>query len=494
MEKIHHDVLIVGAGLSGIAAAYHLQTSCPTKTFAILEGRDRLGGTWDLFRYPGARSDSDMYTLGYPFHPWTKEKSIASAPSILAYLRETAEAHGIDRKICYGRRVECARWSSKDCRWEVGVRNVTNGRVEQLTCGFLFVCPGYYDYDQGYTPDFRGQEMFRGRIVHPQEWPAALNYAGQRVVVIGSGATAVTIIPALAMEAAHVTMVQRSPSYILAMPEKDPVAGWLFNRLPKSTAYKISRWKNVLIASALYSFCRKLPKQASRTLIGLVRRQVGSGVDVETHFTPGYEPWDQRLCVAPDGDFFKAIQAGKVSVVTDHIESFTENGLRLRSGPTLEADIIVTATGLRLKFLGGIALEVDGQPIQPSATVTYKGMMFGDVPNLAVATGYTNASWTLKCDLICEYVCRLLRFMDARGYDQCCPRPNQGAKGVVPLLNLQSGYVRRASNDLPRQGSSSPWRMYQNYIRDLFALRYSRLDDGVLQFNTRDDPAAIESA
>ena len=484
MEASHLDVLVVGAGISGIGAGYHLQTSCPGKTYAILEARERLGGTWDLFRYPGIRSDSDMYTLGYSFRPWTSPKSIADGPAILAYLKDTAEAHGIDRKIRYGLRVERARWSSRDARWTVEVREAASGKLKELTCGFLFMCSGYYDYQEGYTPELAGRERFRGRIVHPQHWPADLGYEGKRVVVIGSGATAVTLVPELAKRAARVTMLQRSPTYIVSVPGSDPIANWLRERLPSERAYAITRWKNVLLGMALYNYCRRFPERSKELLLGQVRKQIGPDADVDRHFSPSYKPWDQRMCLVPDGDLFKAIRSGQASVVTDHIDTFTEGGIKLRSGAELEADVIVTATGLKLKFLGGLQVEVDGKSIEPPETMTYKGMMCSDVPNLALSVGYTNASWTLKCDLTCEYVCRLLNYMDAYGFASCCPRRNDPSVKELPLLDFSSGYVQRSIAQFPRQGSRVPWRLYQNYALDRVTLRHARIDDGVLQFST----------
>jgi len=480
----HFDVLIVGAGISGIGAAYHLQTRCPGKRYAILERRARLGGTWDLFRYPGIRSDSDMYTLGYGFKPWTGTEAIADGESILAYLEETAAENGIDQHIRYNCGVEAARWSSAAARWTLTVRDGEADLPVEISCNFLIVCAGYYNYEHGYTPDFAGVEDFGGTVVHPQHWPEDLDYAGKRVVVIGSGATAVTLVPALAEQAEHVVMLQRSPSYILAAPERDPVMGWLGRHLSDDAAYKITRAKSVAISQALYWFCRLQPKRAKRLLIGQAKRLLGEDFDVETHFTPTYDPWDQRLCLAPRGDLFDVIREGQASVVTDHIERLTETGLALRSGAQLDADIIVTATGLELRFLGGISLDVDGEQIVPNETLAYKGMMCSGVPNMALCVGYTNASWTLKVDLTCEYVCRLLNYMDAHGHRYCCPEPSgpDAEAESEPLLNFDAGYVRRGAHRFPRQGGRAPWRVHQNYVRDLVEIRGGRLDDGAMRF------------
>lgn len=473
----HIDVVIVGAGLSGIGAAYHLQESCPTKTYAVLEGRERLGGTWDLFKYPGIRSDSDMYTLGYRFRPWSAPKAIADGPSILAYVRETAEAYGIDKKIRYNHRVERASWSSTESRWTL---HIDGGRT--LTCSFLYLCVGYYDYAKGYTPDLPGRDRFRGRVVHPQFWPEDLDYANKRVVVIGSGATAVTLVPELAKKAAHTTMLQRSPTYVVTVPGQDPIAEWMRGKIPPRAAYGLTRWKNVLFGMAFFQFSRRFPDKAKQFLINQVKKSLGDAFD-PTHFTPSYSPWDQRLCLVPDNDLFASIRDGSASVVTDHIETFTETGLALRSGKQLDADIVITATGLVLQIFGGMTIEVDGAPIVPSKVLVYKGMMCSDVPNLAFASGYTNASWTLKADLTSEYVCRLINFMDAKHYTSCRPRRPQTGMKELPLLDFSSGYVTRALDYLPRQGAERPWRLYQNYALDMVTLRYLGLADPSMEFS-----------
>jgi cation diffusion facilitator CzcD-associated flavoprotein CzcO len=478
---VHFDVLIVGAGLSGIGAAYHLQTRCPGRSFVIFEARDRLGGTWDLFRYPGIRSDSDMYTLGYSFRPWTSPQAIADGPAILTYLQETAEEYGIDQKIRFNHRIVRASWSSDARRWSVEAVG-PGGEIVRVTCGFLFCCAGYYDYDEGYTPEFPGRERFRGRIVHPQHWTSDVDYEGKRVVVIGSGATAVTLVPAMAKKAAHVTMLQRSPTYVVARPGRDPIADWMRDRIPVESAYSITRWKNVLLGMAFYAYCRKRPEQAKELLVGQVKRYMRGQVDVDQHFTPSYKPWDQRICLVPDGDLFRVLRKGKASVVTDHIETFEENGIRLRSGKMLEADLIVTATGLKLRFLGGVDVDVDGRKIEPSKTMAYKGMMFSDVPNAAVCIGYTNASWTLKCDLTSEFVCRLLNYMQQHSHTICCPRRNDPAVKEEPMLTFTSGYIQRSIDLFPRQGSFAPWRLYQNYALDRVMLRYGRVDDRAMEF------------
>lgn len=494
MTTEHVDVLIVGAGLSGIGAAYYLQTRCPQKNYTILEGRDTIGGTWDLFRYPGVRSDSDMYTLGFSFRPWRDPKAIANGPAILAYIKETAQAYSIDRHIRFNHHVRRAEWSSADACWIVEAERGPDREPVHLTCSFLYMCSGYYDYDHGYTPEWPGVEQFAGRVVHPQLWPQYLDYAGKRVVVIGSGATAVTLVPAMAQQAAHVTMLQRSPTYIVAQPAEDAIANWLRRHLPRRPAYSLVRWKNVLLGMAYYNLMRWQPARMKRNLINLVRAQLGSTYDVDTHFTPRYNPWDQRLCLVPDGDLFAAINAGTVSVVTDHIDTFTPSGIRLCSGAELAADIIITATGLVMKLMGGVQLVVDGRPVELSQTMSYKGMMFSDIPNLAAAIGYTNASWTLKCELVSRYVCRLLQFMDQRGYVQCTPRKTYPAITEEPILSFTSGYVQRALPSLPRQGSQRPWKLYQNYLLDLITFRLGKVDDGTMEFRRRGSaaPAATQ--
>jgi cation diffusion facilitator CzcD-associated flavoprotein CzcO len=477
----HVDVLIVGAGLSGIDAAYRLQTECPGKRLCIFEARDAIGGTWDLFRYPGIRSDSAMYTLGFPFRPWRGAQAIADGPSIRRYIQDTAEQFGIDRLVRFGHRVAGISWSSAEARWTVTLQTDSD-HATRMTCGFLYMCSGYYDYAQGYTPDFPGADRFAGAIVHPQYWPDDLDHAGRRVIVIGSGATAVTLIPALAKTAAHVTMLQRSPSFIVSRPGRDGMADWMYRHLPTRLADGLARWTDVLIGAATYGLARRLPNVARRAVLGGARRQLAPGYDVETDFSPRYEPWDQRVCLTSDGELFAAIRSGQVSVVTDEIDAFTETGIRLRSGEELPADIIVSATGLVMKLAGGMEITVDGVRADLADRLVYKGMMLSDVPNLALAFGYINASWTLKCDLTARTVCRLLNHMQRRGYVSCTPRLRDPKIGREPLLNFTSGYVRRAEAVLPRQGSKAPWRVYQNYLLDMLALRYGAIEDGVLEF------------
>lgn len=462
-----------------------------------------MGGTWDLFRYPGVRSDSDMYTLGYRFRPWSNPKSIADGPAILSYIRETAAAYGVDRTIRYNHRVRRATWFSSDARWTVEVERTSrieepttrptragkvpdvssNQTTVQLTCNFLYLCTGYYDYKSGYTPQWPGVERFRGQIVHPQKWPEDLDYTNKRIVVIGSGATAITLVPALARRASHVTMLQRSPSYIVKRPARDLVANLLRSLLPSRAAYVLTRWKNVLAGTFFYNLARKRPELFKWMVAKGVRRQLGSQYDLK-HFTPPYNPWDQRLCIAADADIFQEIREGRVSVVTDSIETFTDDGVLLKSGQHIDADIIITATGLVLRLISGMQLMVDDALVDLPKTLVYKGMMFSDVPNLAFAIGYTNASWTLKCDLTSEYVCRLLNHMDRHGDAVCTPRLNDPNIVEEPVIDFTSGYVVRSLHTLPRQGSKTPWRLHQNYLKDLSMMRYGRVNDGTMEFRS----------
>jgi cation diffusion facilitator CzcD-associated flavoprotein CzcO len=479
----HCDVLIVGAGLSGIGAGYFLQTHCPAKRYVILEGRRDLGGTWDLFRYPGIRSDSDMFTLGYSFRPWKEAKAIADGPSILKYLRDTAEAFGIDYHIRFQHRVRSASWSSEESRWTVETDAGEPAQPVRYTCNFLYLCSGYYDYERGHTPPFAGAEDFQGQLVHPQFWPRDLDYRDKRVVVIGSGATAVTLVPAMAETAAHVTLLQRSPTYVVSRPSEDRIANLLRKYLPERFAHRILRWKNVLLGMWFYRLCQRNPERAKGLLRHLLAKQLPPDFDIDRHFTPHYNPWDQRLCLVPDADLFRAIQDGRVSVVTDQIVKFTRQGILLESGQELPADIIVTATGLKLLALGGIRLSVDGTAIDPGQALTYKGVMLSNVPNCAVCTGYTNASWTLRADLSSMYVCRLLEYMDRNGYRQCLPRYDGSPAETRPLLGLKSGYVLRAMDQFPKQGPEAPWVLRQNYLLDLMSLYFGAVDDGTLVFS-----------
>ena len=485
----HFDVLIVGAGISGVGAAYHLKTRCPGRTFAIFEARHTLGGTWDLFRYPGVRSDSDMFTLGFSFRPWTEAKAIADGPAILSYLTQTAQDNGIDRHIRYGRKVRSASWDSSQSRWTVTFERGSEAPAEQVSCNFLHMCAGYYNYAQGYRPDFPGEADFTGRIVHPQFWPADLDYAGKRVVVIGSGATAVTLVPEMAKDAAHVTMLQRSPTYVVSRPAEDAFANTLRARLPAKLAYAIVRWRNVLMQLWFYNFARRKPEKVKAAIIDMARAQLGPDYDVATHFTPTYNPWDQRLCLVPDADLFEAIKTGSASVVTDTIDAFTPGGIRLASGKALAADVIVTATGLDMQLMGGLEVSVDGARVDLPSTFSYKGMMYSGVPNLAASFGYTNASWTLKADLTAEYLCRLLNHMLRHGYTECRPINDDSDLAAEPWLSFSSGYVRRAIDRLPKQGAKIPWRVHQNYALDVLAFRFGSLEDGVMRF-TKPQPAA----
>ncbi len=478
----HFDVLIVGAGLSGVGAAYHLGERCPGKSYAILEARDDLGGTWDLFRYPGIRSDSDMHTLGYRFKPWTDEKAIADGDLILDYVRETARENGIERKIRYGHRVVRAEWSTEESRWTVEVERA-GGETVRMSCGYFWSCTGYYRYDEGYTPEFPGAERFGGTVVHPQHWPEDLDYAGKRVVVIGSGATAVTLVPAMAKEAEHVTMLQRSPTYIVAMPGKDPIARAVRRVLPLKMAYAAIRWKNVLLQTVTYNLSKNRPTFVKKLIRRGNERLLPAGYDIDRHFKPSYNPWDQRMCLVPNGDLFASIRSGEAEIVTDRIETFTENGIELESGTELEADVIITATGLNVLFLGGLEIAVDGEEVDFSTRMAYKGMTLNGIPNFVFTLGYTNASWTLKADLTSEYVCRLLNHMDAHGYSQAVPEITDPSVTEEPILSFNSGYVLRALDKLPKQGSKEPWKLRQNYLVDTRAIRHSPIDDGTMQFS-----------
>ena len=476
----HFDVVVVGAGISGIGQGYHLQTRCPDRSYVILEARAAIGGTWDLFRYPGVRSDSDMHTLGFSFHAWTQPKAIADGPSIRAYVEETARTHGVDKHIRFGVKVTAASWSTPDARWTLETAEPDGPRT--LTCNFLCMASGYYSYDRGHAPQFAGAADFGGRIVHPQFWPEDLDYTGKQVIVIGSGATAVTLVPEMAKAAAHVTMLQRSPTYVVSRPAEDAIANWLRRKLPVKLAYGLTRWKNVLFGMFFYRMTRKKPQQTKERLLGMVREHLGSDYDITTHFTPRYNPWDQRLCLVPDADLFESLKAGRAEVVTDTIDHFTPEGVRLASGVVLPADIIVTATGLEISLLGGVPFSVDGVPVNTAEKLQYKGMMFSDVPNMAFTFGYTNASWTLKADLVAKYVCRLLNTMRKRGLSIATPHNTDPTVMAEPFVDFTSGYIQRAADRLPKQGSKKPWKLNQNYALDIMALKFGSVDDA-MQFS-----------
>jgi len=497
----HFDVVVVGAGLSGIGAGYHLQTMSPDRTYVILEGRDDIGGTWDLFRYPGVRSDSDMHTLGYSFKPWTAAKSIADGPSILEYVKETSRDYGIDSRIRFRHLVESAEWSSADAHWTVEARIKDEGGAPgnrvTFTCGFLFMCSGYYSYKGGYTPEFAGIEQYQGQLVHPQQWPEDLDYAGKRVVVIGSGATAMTLVPAMAEQAGHITMVQRSPTYVVSRPDQDAIANRLRKILPATWAYSATRWKNVALQQFLYKRTRTQPAKVKAQLLKLVRKHLGPDYDVDKHFTPKYNPWDQRMCLVPNADLFNAINSGKASVVTDSIATFTPTGIRLGSGEQLEADIIITATGLQMVTLGEMSFSIDGEPLDFSKTWTYKGFAYSDVPNMASSFGYINASWTLRADLICSYVCRLLNHMRDTGTQQCTPRLRESDRSMPErpwIVDFSSGYMQRTMHKFPRQGDREPWINPQNYTKDKKMFLKAPVDDGVMQFTRASKRAVTASA
>ncbi len=478
----HYDVIIVGAGLSGIDAAYHLQTFCKNKSFVIYEGRDNIGGTWDLFKYPGIRSDSDMQTFSFGFKPWKDSKSIADADTIMTYLKEAVEEYDLEKHIRYNHFIQKAEWSTENCQWTITGKKKKSGEVFKATCHFFFICTGYYDYDEGYTPDFKGLENYKGRFVHPQKWTEDIEYENKKVVVIGSGATAVTLVPVLAEKAAHVVMLQRTPTYILSRPLEDRLSNLFHRFLPVKVAHFLGRWKNVLLQMYLYRISRKRPEMVKKYIMDQIRKVMGPDYDVDQHFNPDYAPWDQRLCAVPDNDLFLSIKGGKSSVITHHIDTFTEKGIRLKSGEELEADLIVSATGLKIKVSGGIEFIVDGKKMENRNLISYKGIMLKDIPNAAAVTGYTNASWTLKADLVCEYVTRLLNHMDKNGKKMCTPRTKDENMKTEPVIDFSSGYILRALDQLPKQGSEFPWKLHQNYIKDMFILRYRNLEDGFLVF------------
>ena len=484
----HFDVVVVGAGISGIGAAYHLKTFCPDRTFTILEGRPQLGGTWDLFRYPGVRSDSDMHTLGYSFKPWKAKKAIADGPAILEYLQETVDENDIGGHIRFNHLVTNASWSTDDATWTVTATRADDGSTETYTCNFLFMCSGYYSYKGGYEPEFAGSESFGGEIIHPQKWPEDLDYAGKKVVIIGSGATAVTLVPAMADTAEHVTMLQRSPTYVVTRPSEDAVANNLRKVLPSKLAYEIVRRRNVWRGEMIYGKTRTEPEKIKELILKGVRKELGDDYDVDTHFTPTYNPWDQRMCLVPDSDLFATIRDKKATVVTDFIERFTETGIQLKSGQHLEADIIVTATGLQLVTLGEMDFHVDGEAVDFSDVFTYKGLGYSDVPNLVSSFGYINASWTLRADLTCEYVCRLLNHMTETGTDQCTPRlrPADADMPRRPWIDdFSAGYMQRMMPMMPKQGDRAPWLNTQSYSADKKLFRSGPIADGVMRFTKK---------
>ena len=483
MSDSHFDVLIIGAGISGISAAYYLQTDSPHLTYRILEGRSTLGGTWDLFQYPGIRSDSDMYTLGFAFKPWTDPKAIADGPSILKYLKETVQEYNIDTQIDYNRFVTKASWSTGTSLWTLEVTDKSNNSSQTYTCNFISMCAGYYNYDKGYTPEFPNIDAYEGQIIHPQLWPEEIDYSDKKIVVIGSGATAVTLIPELAKKAAHVTMLQRSPTYIVSAPDEDKIANWMNRWFPAKFAYSISRWRKILFQRFSYAVAREYPKTMKGVLIKGVKKQLGVEYDVKKDFTPNYNPWDQRICLVPNGDLFEAMKTGSANVVTDHIDSFSKEGISLKSGRKLECDIVVSATGLDLKFMGGVEIIVDGKSVDFSETVSYKSMMFSNVPNMALAFGYTNASWTLKCDLSNQYVCRLLNYMNLHEYTKACPRQNDPTLEMGPWLDFTSGYIMRYIDNLPKVGNKAPWKLQHDYLFDRKMIKKGKVDDGIMEFS-----------
>ena len=478
----NYDVVIVGAGISGIGAAYNIQKSCPTKTFTIFEGRENIGGTWDLFKYPGIRSDSDMHTMGFRFKPWTDPKTIADGPSILEYLNEAADENNLREKIQFKTKVKTAQWDSNSACWRLGIEKDESGVIQDVSCSILYLCGGYYNYDQGYLPEFDGYEDFEGTLVHPQKWPEDLDYENKKVIVIGSGATAVTIVPSMADKVSKITMLQRSPTYYFAAPDEDVIGNFIKRFTTDRLGYFLVRWKNILMQRFMLARLRKYPQKTKEMLINLVREQLGEGYDVDKHFTPRYMPWDQRLCFVPNGDMFKAINSGKAEVVTDTIDRFTERGILLDSGNEIEADIIVTATGLNMQLLNGIDISIDNEKLDISERIQYKTMMFSNVPNLIATFGYTTASWTLGADLTSEYACKLINLMDSKGMDYFYPDAGEDVVGQGDFLDLNSGYIQRVAHKLPKQGSRDPWINTQNYLKDLFQVRFKSIEDSDLKF------------
>jgi monooxygenase len=482
MNTTYFDTIIIGAGISGISAAHYMQTDCPKKTYTILEGRKNIGGTWDLFRYPGIRSDSDMYTFGFAFKPWINPKIIAPREDIIQYLEETVTEEGINKHIRFEHKLLNASWSSETATWSIYVLTPDSSNPTIFTCSFLSLCMGYYDYESGYTPVFAGKEDFKGTIVHPQKWDETFDYTNKKIVVIGSGATAMTIIPNLAKKAAHVTLLQRSPTYVVAQPDVDTLAVWINNSLPKNMAHRINRFRRILLQRFSYAFSRAFPKTMKKVLRKMLVEELGKEFEVDKHFNPSYNPWDQRLCLLPNGDLLEALRSKKASVVTDHIEKFTENGIELTSGEFLEADIIVTATGLNAQLFNNIEFKIDGETIDFAKKVCYKSVMFDGIPNMTYAFGYTNASWTLKCDMTNQYTCRLINYMEKNGYKQCMPIQNDPNMVLKPFLDFNPGYVMRAIDKLPKMGDKKPWKIEQNYFYDKKMFEKSVLDDDILTY------------
>ena len=477
---MHKDVIVVGAGISGIAAGYNLKKTCADKSFSILEGRKNLGGTWDLFKYPGIRSDSDMHTLGFRFKPWIHDKSIADGPSILEYLNETVDENNLRENILLNHKVKSANWNSKKSLWELVVQE--NDSKVNMTCNFLFLCGGYFSYTKPHMPSFKNYEKFEGQIIHPQFWNEEVDYSNKKIIVIGSGATAITLVPSIAEKAEHVVMLQRSPSYVISRPSEDAINKFLRKFLPIKITYFLIRWKNILWQSYTFFLARKFPERIKKTILDLLRVELGDDYDIEKHFSPSYKPWDQRMCLVPDSDLFKAIKKYKASVVTDQISQFISDGILLESGEKISADIIVTATGIELNSLNDINVTLDNVKINANERLTYKGMMLSGVPNFALSFGYVNASWTLRADLTCEYVCRLIKLMDKKGVDCCVPLDDKTAYGDDDLIDFTSGYVQRGLHLMPKQGNKAPWKNYQNYLKDIFAVRLFSIKDSNLNF------------
>jgi cation diffusion facilitator CzcD-associated flavoprotein CzcO len=477
---MHKDVVIVGAGISGIAAGYNLKKTCPNKSFCILEGRDDIGGTWDLFKYPGIRSDSDMHTLGYRFKPWIHDKSIADGPSILEYIKETIDENDLRKDILVNHKVKSSNWNSHKNVWELEIDE--NDKLKHITCNFLFLCGGYYSYTKPHMPSFKNQENFAGEIIHPQFWSDDVDYVDKKVAVIGSGATAITIVPAISEKAKHVTMIQRSPTYVVSGPSEDKINKFLRKFLPTKVTYFLIRWKNILWQSFTFSLARKYPERTKNKILDLIKDELGADYDIDKHFTPSYKPWDQRICLVPDSDLFKAIAEKKASVVTDTIDEFQSDGILLNSGEKVKADLIITATGIKLNSLNDISVTLDGVKLDPHERLTYKGMMLSGVPNFAISFGYVNASWTLRADLTCEYVCRLIKLMDKKGTACCKPVDDKSAYGDDKLIDFTSGYFQRGLHLMPKQGNKAPWKNYQNYLKDIFAVRLFSIKDSNLRF------------